>query len=256
MPLPVEITREEFLAEMWDYRRGQHVLTIAPTGGGKTWLMWQLLAESMRQNPSLNVVAFMPKPADPTTAINAARLGMRETPIWPPQKRLLESKPSGYVVWPRHPHGPGITTVVRRAAVGAILRDAMEDQYWKGNGISFIGDAHSAAAMFDLNPLIEENLVNGRANGAGLWLDTQKPSGTVNGGGLTTFAYNSASKLFMGLDYDKRNLDRLSEIGGVDPRQIAGWIRGLRTWRIDGNAVTEWLYLDKSGPYYARILPW
>jgi hypothetical protein len=254
MGLPVEINRSDFVNETWAYEPGQHVLTIAPTGGGKTFFMWQLLREAMAQNPGLSVVSYMPKPQDPTTVSYARELNLRETPTWPPRKKLLEPKPAGHVLWPPHPRG--VTTEERREVVGSVLKKGLESQYWAGNSISFVDDAHAAAAQFDLNPLVEEILTNGRAGGAGMWLATQKPSGTRVSGGLTTFAYNSASKMFMGLDYDQRNLDRLSEIGGVDPKQIAGWIRGLRTFRIEGHAVTEWLYLDKAGPYYARVLPW
>jgi hypothetical protein len=255
MASPVEINRSDFLHEKWTYEPGQHVLTIAPTGGGKSYLMWQLLGEAMAQNPGLSVVTYMPKPQDPTTVHYAEKLNLRETPVWPPKKKFLDSnKPDGHVLWPPHPQG--VPTEVRRAAVGEVLKKGLEAQYWAGNSISFVDDAHSAAAQFDLNPLVEEILTNGRAGGAGMWLATQKPSGTKVSGGLTTFAYNSASKMFMGLDYDQRNMDRLGEIGGVDPKQIAQWIRGLRTFRVNGHAVTEWLYLDKSGPYYARILPW
>jgi hypothetical protein len=254
MALPIELRRDEFVNEVWDYRPGQHVLCICPTGGGKSWLMWQLLEAAMRQNPHLDPVVYMPKPSDETTARNATRLGMQEIPTWPPVRKLFQAKPTGYVLWPPHPKG--VSTMERRAIVGSHLKKGLEAKYWAGHSINFVDDAHSALSMFDLNPLAEEILTNGRANKAGLWLATQKPSGTLVSGGITSFAYNSASKMFMGLDYDPRNLARLSEIGGVDPKQIAGWIRGLRTWQIDGSTVTEWLYFDKAGPYYARILPW
>jgi len=256
--VPVDITRSEFLDEVWDYRPGEHVLTVAPTGAGKSYLNWQLLERALEFNPGLRLVTFMPKPADPTTVSNARRLGLKEVPTWPPKPpRFWEEKPAGYVLWPPHPHGPGIDTRARREAVGAELRKGLEDQYWRGHSISFIDDAHSAAAMMDLNPQIEETLTNGRAGGSGIWLATQKPSGTVSGGGLTTFAYNSASKMFFSKDADKRNLERLSEIGaGFDPKEVEGWIRNLRMFQIQGHPVGEFLYLDRSGPYAARILPW
>ena len=56
-----QLPREQFLTEHWDYRPGEHVSLIYPTGGGKTRLMFQLLQRAMKQNPQLGVLAAMPK---------------------------------------------------------------------------------------------------------------------------------------------------------------------------------------------------
>lgn len=66
--------------------------------------MYQALDESMRQNPGLTVASVMVKPRDPATAEWARRLDLRETPAWPPRKKLFSAKPRGYVLWP--PHDP------------------------------------------------------------------------------------------------------------------------------------------------------
>jgi energy-coupling factor transporter ATP-binding protein EcfA2 len=257
MALPVELTREEFLQEYWQYDPGQHVLIVAPTGGGKSHLAWQLLGASMDQHPSLKPVVMMPKPQDPTTVANAARLGMKETATWPPKKPAFwDEKPTGYVLWPKHPHGSDVNTEARREAVGSWLRKGMESQYWAGHSITFVDDAHASASMMGLNPQIEEMLTNGRSGGAGVWLATQKPSGSLVSGGLTTFAYSNSHHIFFGKDYDDRNLERIGQIGGVDSKQVEGWVRNLRTWRINDNTVTEFLWFSKSGPTYARVLPW
>jgi hypothetical protein len=255
--MPATITREEFLNDLWTYHPGQHVLMVAPTGAGKSYFAWQLLDGAMQQNPHLQPVVYMPKKKDPTTKVNANRLGLAETPTWPPRKPgLFEAKPVGHVLWPVHPYGPGIDTNIRRNAVGAQLRKGLESQLVKGDSISFVDDAHSAAAMFDLNPLIEETLVNGRAGGSGVWMATQKPSGTAVSGGLTTYAYSSGSHMFFSKDNDKRNLERLSEIGaGFDPQKVAGWVRNLNVHTINGEAVGDFLYLNRSGEG-CIVLPW
>jgi hypothetical protein len=256
--MPVEMTRADFLQETWDYWPGEHVLIIAPTGAGKSYLAWQLIDGALQMNPSLRFVSFMPKSADSTTSRNAQSLNLKETPVWPPKRKFWEPKPRGYVLWPPHNYGPDSDTMTRRAQIGRTLNKGLESQLVSGNSLSFVDDAHSAAAMMDLNPLIEETLTNGRAGGSGLWLATQKPSGTRVSGGLTTFAYNSATHMFFSRDNDDRNLDRLTEIGsGTDPKEMAGWIKNLRTWPLgpNGEDVGEFLYMDRAGSG-CRILPW
>jgi len=250
-----EITRDDFLNEVYDYRPGEHQLIVAPTGAGKTHLMYQLLEQAMLQHPGLSVVSFMPKPADPATVEWAGRLNLRETPVWPPKKKFLDSdKPAGHLLWP--PHAMNLPPEERREGVGAVLRTGLDAQFKRGHGISVVDDAHSAATLMHLNSYIEEMLVNGRAGGAGIWLATQKPSGTVNSGSLSTFAYGNSTHFWASKDSDERNLRRLGEVGGIDPKFMEREIRSLRMFQINGHAVGEFLYVDRRGPYAIRVLPW
>lgn len=250
----LQLDRAEWLDEYFDYRAGEHVIIVEPTGGGKTWLMYQMLQAAMRDHPELSPMAFMPKAADPSTAQWARVLGLRETAVYPPVRKLFQGKPAGYVLWPKHrmdlPPGE------RREEVGKVLRAGLDGQYKKGRSISLIDDAHSAATMMNLNSYIEEILVNGRSGGSAAWLALQKPSGTVNSGGVTSFAYSSPTHYLFGKDTEARNLKRLTEIGGgIDPDRIGNIIRGLRLYRIGQNTVSQKLYVDKRGPFMALIGP-
>lgn len=253
----LSLSRSEWLDEYFDYRAGEHVVIVEPTGGGKTWLMYQMLGAVMREHPELFPVAFMPKASDPSTAQWARALGLRETPVWPPRRKVsevLSPKPAGHVLWPRH--RMDLPPDSRREEVGKVLRAGLDWQYKTGNTISLIDDAHSAATMMGLNSYIEEILVNGRAGGAAAWLSLQKPSGTVNSGGITSFAYSSPTHYLFGKDTEARNLKRLTEIGGgVDPDRIENIIRGLRLYRIGQNTVSQKLYIDKRGPYMMLVGP-
>jgi hypothetical protein len=253
----LQLDRREWLEEYFDYNPGEHVVIIEPTGGGKTHMAYQMLGEVMSRYPNLRVVSFMPKPADPSTAAWARALNLRETPEWPPRPKvwdLLGGKPAGHVLWPRHPQG--VPPAQRREEVGKILRTGLDAQYKAGNSISLVDDAHSAATYMGLNDYIEEQLVNGRAGGAAAWLPLQKPSGTVNAGGITSYAYSSPTHLLFGKDTDVRNLKRLSEIGGgIDPARVENIVRNLRLYRIGKNTVSEKLYLDKRGPYMLLVGP-
>lgn len=253
MPL-LELDRSDWLENYLDYNPGEHVVIIEPTGGGKTTLAYQMLGQVMTRYPHLSVVSFMPKPTDPTAAAWAASLGLRETPQWPPGKKLLQGRPAGHILWPRH--RMDLPPAQRRAEVGKVLRAGLDGQYKRGNSISLVDDAHSAATYMDLNDYIEEQLVNGRAGGAAVWLPLQKPSGTVNAGGITTYAYSSPTHYLFGKDTEERNLKRLSEIGGgIDADRVKAIVRGLRLYRIGKATVSQKLYIDKRGPYMALIGP-
>lgn len=250
----LELDRSEWLDSYFDYNRGEHVVIIEPTGGGKTTLAYQMLGEVMRRDPGLSIASFMPKPADPSTVAWAKALNLRETPEWPPRPKLFAGKPAGHVLWPKH--RMDLAPAARREEVGKVLRAGLDGQYKKGNSISLVDDAHSAATYMGLNDYIEEILVNGRAGGAAAWLPLQKPSGTVNSGGITSYAYSSPTHLLFGKDTDVRNLKRLSEIGGgIDPAKVEGIVRNLRLYRIGTHTVSQKLYIDKRGPYMTLIGP-
>lgn len=250
---PKQLDRQEFLEEVFDYRPGEHLLVVEPTGGGKTVLSYQLLGAAMEQNPHLSPVSLMPKPADPSTVQWARALNLRETAVWPPRRKLLAGKPAGYVLWP--PHVMSLPPAQRREQIGQVLRRGLDSQYRRGNSITFMDDAHSAAVFMGLNEYLEELLVNGRAGGAAAWLALQKPSGSQATGSVSSFAYSSASHIFLGRDNDQRNIRRFGEIGGFDPGEVEQIVRNLKLYRINGHTVSEKLYLDQRGPYKALIGP-
>ncbi|HLI36943.1 MAG TPA: hypothetical protein VKV80_06330 [Streptosporangiaceae bacterium] len=248
------VSRADFLDCYWDYRPGEHVALIQPTGGGKTYMAYQLLQRAMADNPHLSVVSLMPKPSDPATSAWAGKLGLKEIPSWPPRLLLpWQSRPSGYVLWPRH--AKNLPPDKRRELVAAELKKGIDSQYWSGNSITFCDDTHSAAVLMGLNPYLEELWVNGRAGGAGLWAATQKPSGTLGTGSVSSFMYSSASHLFLGRDNDERNIRRFGEIGGVDPKLVERIVRDLRVFQVNGHPVSEQLYIDLRGPYMLLIGP-
>lgn len=250
----LQLDRQDWLENYFDYEPGQDVLIVEPTGGGKTTIAYQMAGEVMRRFPQLSFVSFMPKPKDPSTVAWAKALNLRETPVWPPQRKLFQAKPAGHVLWP--PHRMDLAPAQRREEVGKVLRAGLDAQYKAGDSVSLVDDAHAAATYMDLNDYIEEILVNGRAGGAGVWLPVQKPSGTVNAGGITSYAYSSPVHYLFGKDTDARNLRRLREIGGgIDPDKVEAIVRNLRLYRIGSATVSQKLWIDRRGPYMALIGP-
>lgn len=249
----LRLDRQEFLDEYWDYRPGEHVSLIYPTQRGKSHLAYQLLGAAMRDNPQLDVVSLMPKPNSPSTAAWAQALNLRETPVWPPRKRMMQAAPAGHVLWPRH--RKDLPVEQNRAQLAAVFRKALGAQYWKGKTIMFADDVFILAALMGLNADLEEWWTAGGEGGAGLWCANQKPSGSISTGSVSSFSYNAPSHLFLGRDTDDRNVRRFSEIGGLDPRELEQIVRGLRLYRIGDKTISEVLYIDKRLPAKALIGP-
>lgn len=246
------LERRDWLDNYLDIEPGEHVNVVCPTGSGKSHLLYQVTQKILERYDGLRLASFCPKPRDETTQRWAAHLGLRETPVWPPRKKWWESEPPGHVLWPRHITGDEIRN---RAHLGGQFKLAINDLYVNGPSITFADDAYLIGAMYGLNQELDRHWVAGRSMNASLFTTLQKPSGTAHGGGVSSFAYDAPTHLLFGRDNDKRNLDRISEIGlsQIDPDQIRDTVRNLKVHRIGNSAVSEMLYLDRRGPYLAII---
>jgi hypothetical protein len=248
------LPRQEFLRDYWDYRRGQHVALIEPTGGGKTRLLYQLLGRAMEQNPGLDVRVTIPKRRDAGAAAWNAALGLREVGTWPPGPRF-GAKPAGYALWPRHLIGtpgddPDKILAASRANIERQLKICAQDSYQKGDCIHVADDIYTQAVVHKMNPFFNEIWTMGGVMGCGLWGSEQKPTGTREGA-VSSFFYNSPKHLFLGQDADERNRDRFGEIGGVDRQYVSNVVQGLQVRQFGDNAISDKLYISKAqhGPY-------
>lgn len=179
-------------------------------------------------------------------------MDFRETPVWPPRRRLLAGKPAGYVVWP--PHRRDLTAAEDRAQVAAVLREALHARLWEGDGITVADDLHILALM-GLNTECEEMWTTGGEGGAALWGANQKPSGSKVAS-VSGFFYNCGTHMFLGKDTDHANIQRFGEIGGgINPAEIGRIVRNLKLYRIGNKTITQVLYLDMRGPYKALLGP-
>lgn len=246
--------REDWLTRRFDYRPGEHFGIWEPTQGGKTHLAYQAADQAMRRNPHLRFVSAMPKSRSPATRHWAAALDLKIIDSWPPKPAFR--KPRGYVLWP--PHLKDRPVAENRQHLAEIFRKMLHDQYQSGNSITLADDIYLLAVIYGLNMECEEFWTAGAEGGAGLWGPNQKPSGTIGGGSVSSFSYNSPTHLIFGQDTDTRNQKRFSEIGGgIDPELVASIVPGLRRFPVQTpegvKNISEKLYIDKRGPYLAII---
>lgn len=196
----------DFVNEYWRWRQGEHVLVAAPTGIGKTHLTGTLVNVSHRRH----VVMFVTKPMDDIFTKSMFRSWHR-IERWPPRN----GKDNRVLLWPRKRRGETIPQfIARQRIVFAEAYDGITDeggwckitdeQHWECDP-KFLGLGTQNAAAHHF----------GRSGGITSWNNTQRPAW------VPRITYSSVSHAFIGHTRDRDDLKRLSELGGVDPKELA-----------------------------------
>lgn len=237
------VSREEFLGQgdyrgqggMWDYKPGEHVTVLGPTGSGKTHLAYGLLEVTAK--PSLPAVVLVMKPRDETVASWSKRIGLKRSQAWPPLANPFDSRHNGWTVWPRHRFDPEADD----AMLHNVFRRAILDSYRRGNRILFADEAAGVSNELDLDRELKTVWMRGRSMDCGLWAASQRPVE------IPLHAYSQAHHLFLAHDPDYRTRQRYAEIGGVDPAIVLRDTESLPRW--------HWLYIRREGQRRVIIAP-
>jgi hypothetical protein len=221
--------REQFLAERWAYKAGQHVTFLAPTQSGKTTLMFELLQRTARPK-TLPAVVLVMKPRDKTVKEWVKRLHFRTVRSWPPLPSLYQPQPPGWALWPKHSFDPDKDD----EHLYREFRRAILDSYKRGDRILAADETYGLSAELKLTKELISVWSRGASMGTGLWAASQKPTH------IPLWAYSQAEHLFIWHDPDRRARDRFAEIGGVDPDLVDETVKRL--------AKHQALYIRRSGP--------
>lgn len=229
------IGRDEFVAERWDYRRGEHVSLSGATGFGKTQLIFELLARCA--TPELPAVVFQQKPKDETIERHAPLLRYPTIPDWPPPFwHRHVTRPAGYILRPPFSFVPEVDDVRQYQT----FRRAMLHCYRKGNHI-VVGDELYNLVELGLSKTMITMWSKARSMGTGFWGGVQKPSH------VPLWCWNNCQHLFLTYEADFRNRKRFGEFGGIDPRLIEDTVANLGQW--------EMFYARRRGRVAAIITP-
>lgn len=221
--------RPTFLTQVWDYAEGDMVTCLAPTGGGKTQLLFELLQHTISEK--LPCCVFVMKPRDETVDRFSKAMGLLTVRDWPPAKLrhwVWERKPRGWVLWPTETADTDADD--RRHA--AIFRRALRERYRHGHTIIFADETFSLENELGLEKDLRRVWTKGRSMRCGLWAGSQRPVY------ISRWALQ-AHHLFLGYDPDVDMQKRYGEIGGgIDPEIVRNAVARLGKF--------EFLYINRD----------
>lgn len=259
--MPEHLDLETFRNHHFNYNAGEHVAIFGPTQiAGKSTLSFAL-QESVINTwcPDIQPITLCMKHKDRVVTHWTRRLGYRDTPSWPPERKFNElppfgTKPAGYTLWPRQTltDPDGDNELLQREFVKAIVHNRKNtpsitnanELYGLLAELSKSKD-RSGKPMVPLRTLLTAIVTRDSIAGHALWYESQKPSGT-QGISIPGFFFNSAEHMFLSKDGEERNRIRYSEIAcGINPAEIERAALDLDPF--------SWLYIRRSGPQWCVV---
>lgn len=231
------IPRGEFL-QQFRPPPGRHVSVVAPTGGGKSTLLGQILT---RQTDDQLTVIVDTKPRNLELDNQLRGQGFRRTTVFPPQLPQVRLRHERrWVV--HHPHS-GDPDSDRGALVDLVTNTFgwCYNNAHKYGGVRLVVDEALDLTRAGLSTHIEMILTHGRSQSCGLWVGTQRPRK------VPLEVYSMATDIFLGSTPDVQDQRRYAEIGGIDPKALVEEVDNLdKYW---------FLYLCRSPLSGGRITP-
>jgi energy-coupling factor transporter ATP-binding protein EcfA2 len=218
----------------FDWRQGEHVTVVGPTGTGKTTVIRAILPKRYAAGGAVAVLAT--KPRDRNLEAWARADNMTTVRSWPPRPPQFWRPPGDIVnpdgtttrwdhrvmVWPQ-PAGMALGDVDQHIA--DTHRAAFTDMYWSGNWC-IVAEELWELSRLGLDPEMSQVWTQGRSAGLSLVGATQRPVS------IPLFAYSQPSHLFMFGDNDEVNLRRLQGIGGMSGSTLREAVQALRGFDV------------------------
>lgn len=231
----VTIDRDDFISDYWDYRPGQHVTIIGPNGRGKSTLGLDLLGATATKDMQAHVLVS--KPRDETIDHYTKKLKYKTIETYPPPWSF--KKPNGYMVRPYQ----SLTDLEGdEQRLTNEFRATMRGCYASPKAtIVFADEAQELQSGLKLKRECDAHWKRGRSLKSGMWALAQRSAHNSQD------MYNAPEHLFLFSDPDKRNRQRFSEIGGVDPDLVMETVYELDPYQS--------LYIKRTGPCLCVVNP-
>lgn len=217
-PVDVDVwERDDFIARAWDYKPGEHVTIIGPTGRGKTTLGLDLLKATAK--PELKAYVLMSKPRDETIGRYAEQRaffgmltkqrGFKVIEDFPPDLGYRNKKTRGFIL---KPYQSLTNFEADDERMTRVFRRCMRELYAsKQPNIVFADEVQELQIDLGLKKECIRYWKRGRSMDSGFWACAQRSAYNAQD------MYNAAAHLFLFNDPDKKNRERFAQIGGVNP---------------------------------------
>lgn len=201
-----KVAWENAVARM-DWRQGEHITLIGPTGAGKTELMIDLMSRR-KWNVFLNT-----KRIDPTQD-RLQQLGFRVTS----DGNINPEASQRWIVKPPWNRKAFLDTDKVHAS---IFTKALTEAFWQTGWTVGIDELEFINRDLAVTAPVDKLLRQGRSQNNSMILGTQRPRH------VTLHAYEQATHLFIWRQSDATNAGRASELAGVDKVKVITAMSGL-----------------------------
>lgn len=201
------VSWQEFL-DGFRWKQGEHVTLLGPTGQGKTTLAMEILPRRRY------VVVFGTKAKDKTLD-KLQRDGYIVTQEWPPPPYAEK-----VILW------PSMKKASYKLEQQREFYTALSDIYTAGGWAVYLDELRYICDTLKLGELVEVLWQQGRSLGISVIGGNQRPRF------VPLNAYDQATHLFVWNFNDKENAKRLSEIVGIDEKEVAAIVRGLPKYDV------------------------
>lgn len=216
---------DDFFRYEFDWRQGQHVAAIGPTGSGKTTLAMAVL-EKRR-----NLVVLATKPRDETLeALEKSDKFLR----------MKEWKSLSPVLYPKRILWPDAKDLYSARTQQKEFRNALKKIYREGYWCVYIDELWFIIHHLKLELEVRTFLQQARSNKISLFVCTQRPAF------VPLEVYDQSTHLFFWKDNDKRNLDRISGIAWLNSAMIRSVVARLEKHEV--------LYINTETGFMCRTM--
>lgn len=193
-----------------DWRQGEHITLIGPTGAGKTELIVNIARERTWE------VFLATKRVDKTQHELHKLTGFRTITAAPelnPEigRRFIFKPP-----WPRN-----ATSAQVKAAHAQAFRSILHRAFYQTGWTVIVDEGRYIAKRLGLQDELELFWLQGRSQGNSLITATQRPRF------IPLEAYDQASHLFLWRDNDTANIARVAEMAGVNRKTVIDIVPSL-----------------------------
>lgn len=212
---------DDFMTYVFDWRQGEHVGLIGPTGSGKSTLNFAILP--MREY----VVFFATKPRDPTLEAFAEDAGYVRMADYPPMKRVgFRKREYTPEEMPRRLLWPNARALGATGVQEKVFRDAFERVYGQGGWCVVWDEFWMMTQILGLEREARIMLQQARSNDNSFVMGAQRPAR------IPLEMYDQASHLFFWRDNDENNLKRISGIGFLAANPIKWLVANLEPHQV------------------------